>query len=393
MKNTQIDIRKLKECISLKGSGKACIFGSSAVKYCVYPLTLLCLLFGVIFTLEDTVKALSRSDTPPKQSESTVLQSAPVQDTLENAPVAPEDDCPYVIGIDDLEPLALKEYYYLNRDVLPDDIYGFNYNLVPQGHTGIIPISLARESNGGDMYIKNKTDYDLCADDLPPLDLPDIANTGEISVLIVHTHGTEAYTPDGVLSDDPNDPYSTRSKNNGENVVSLGKIMADVFEQYGIKTLHYDVALDTTIDDYSKAYSASAKIIKDTLKEYPSIQYVFDVHRDAVTLSTGEKAKALCQVDGKRAAQVMTVVGSDFLGQDHPNWKSNLALAIALQARLEDGYTDLCRPITVKQGAFNQHLSPFGLLLEIGTDGNTLQEAQYSAQLLAHELAQIIAEN
>lgn len=393
MKKTELDIQRIIKRIDLNGSRDRRTVGIRAVKYCVYPLTLLCLLLGVIFTLEDTVRAFSSSEGASVSAPQTtaVLQSGgtATEDRTEDA--SPSDDpCPYVIGIDDLEPLALKEYYYLNRDVLPDDIYGFNYNLVPDGETAIIPISLARESNGGEMYIKNKTDYELSAEEYRTPALP-VLSQEEYSVLIIHTHGTEAYTPDGILSDDPDDPYYTRSKDNTQNVVSLGCVMAGVFEEMGIRTLHYDVAIDTTIDDYSKAYSASAEIIKDTLKEYPSIQYVFDVHRDAVTLSSGEKAKAICNVDGKRAAQVMTVVGSDYLGQDHPNWKNNLALAVTLQDRLEDGYTDLCRPITVKQGAFNQHLSPLGLLLEIGTDGNTLEEAQYSAELLAYEIAQIIS--
>ncbi len=390
MKNTEIDLKGLKVSAGLKK-----IRSRTRLCYVVYPLAFFCLVLGVIFALEDGIRVIASSiknadgtEDATKGTSELLLEETKAEET--EIPKAPHQEIPYVMGIDDLEPLGLSEYYYLNRDVLPDDIYGFNYNLVPQGHKAIVPISLARESNGEEMYIKNKTDYDINAEDYVDFKLPEYTETDEYTVLIIHTHGTEAYTPDGVLSDDPNDPYFTRSEDNEENMVSVGAVMAEIFEKNGIKTLHHTVAVDTTIDDYSKAYSASAKIIKDTLKKYPSIKYVFDVHRDGVMLSTGEKAKAVCRVDGKLAAQVMTVVGSDFLGQDHPNWENNLAFAVLLQNRLEEAYTDICRPITLKQGAFNQHLSPMGLLLEIGTDGNTLQEAKYSAEILAREISALI---
>ncbi len=393
MKNTEFDFGNLKENTEenrQKGARRQAVYKAFKT-YGIYPVTLFCLLFGLIFTLEDGMSmVLGNISVTTSQSVQTypLTEDDTVQETLgENIDVF---ESPYVIGLDDSEPLALTEYYYLNRDVLPDNIYGFNYNLIPEGHLGIIPISLAKDHDGEKLYIKNSSSYDIDTDDYTDFTLPEYKETDEYTVLIVHTHGTEAYTPDGVLSDDPDDPYSTRSTDNTENVVSVGAIMAEIFEKNGIRTLHCDIALDTTVDDYKNAYSASKKVIKDALKEHPSIKYIFDVHRDGLMLSSGEKAKVICEVDGKLAAQVMCVVGTDSLGADHKNWGENLSFALLLQRKLEEKYTDLCRPSNIKKSTYNQQYTPYSLLLEMGTDGNTLEEAQYTAEIVAKELCLLI---
>ncbi len=392
MKNTDIDFSKLKENTpsNIQRGRRREKFYSGVRSYVLYPASLLCLLLGLIFTVEDGAShVLGASDT------SAVTVGQILENTSESDTETPETESavtefPFILGIDEHEPTALSEYYYLNRDVLPDDIYGFNYNLVPEGHRAIVPISLARESNGGKMYIKNGSIYELDADDYTDFELPEYEETDEYTVLIIHTHGTEAYTPDGVLSDPLDDPYKTRSNNNEENVISVGAVMAEVFEKNGIKTLHHTVAIDATVDDFYDSYTESASVIRRALRQYPSIKYVFDVHRDGLELSSGEKAKVICAVDGKRAAQVMSVVGTNSLGQNHPNWENNLAFAVKLQRRLEDNYTDFCRPINVKENTYNQQYYPLGMLLEIGTDGNTLEEAQYSAKILAEEISSLI---
>ena len=392
MKNTDIDFLKLKENTpsNIQRGLKREKFFTCLRSYVIYPAALLCLLLGLIFTAEDGASYVFGA--------SDIAEESTTSDGTDTAAPNPETEAernnitvevPFILGIDDQMPLGLFEYYYLNRDVLPEDIYGFNYNLVPEGHRAIVPISLARESNGGKMYIKNNSKHELDADDYKDFTLPEYEETDEYTVLIVHTHGTEAYTPDGVLSDPLDDPYVTRSKNNEENVVSIGALMAEVFEKNGIRTFHHAVAIDATVDDFYDSYTESGTVIRRTLRKYPSIKYVFDIHRDGLELSSGEKAKVICAVDGKRAAQVMSVIGSDAL-YDHPSWEENLAFAVKLQRRLEDNYTDFCRPINVKQNTYNQDYGPLSLLLEIGTDGNTLEEARYSAEILAGELADLI---
>ena len=173
-------------------------------------------------------------------------------------------------------------------------------------------------------------------------------------------------------------------------MVCIGDIFEDVFNEAGIKTLHCEIPVDK--ESYSKAYSNAAKIIKEYLKEYPTIKYMFDIHRDAVELSDGSKARMVTAVDGEAAAQLMFVVGTDRLEDENVNWKDNLTLAVKLQYALDNKYPGLMRPINIKQGAFNQFYTPLSILIEVGSDGNSMQEAKRSAKILAEQMVKTIKE-
>ena len=207
-------------------------------------------------------------------------------------------------------------------------------------------------------------------------------------MLIIHTHGTEAFSADGAYYTEPGS--YPRSALKEENVVCLGDIFEEAFNEAGIKTLHCEIPIDK--ESYSKAYSNAAKIIKEYLKEYPTIKYMFDIHRDAIELSDGSKARMVTAADGQIAAQLMFVVGSDRITDENKNWKDNLTLAVKLQYALDEEYPGLMRPINIKQGAFNQFYTPLSILIEVGSDGNSLEEAKRSARILAEQMVKTIKE-
>ena len=89
-------------------------------------------------------------------------------------------------------------------------------------------------------------------------------------------------------------------------------------------------------------------------------------------------------------AQVMVVMGSDATGQTHPNWKVNLALAMEIQKTVADQWGTLSRPTVLRTSRFNQHLSTGAILVEVGTHGNTLQEAITAARLYAGAIAELM---
>lgn len=49
-----------------------------------------------------------------------------------------------------------------------------------------------------------------------------------------------------------------------------------------------------------------------------------------------------------------------------------------------------CRPLNFKNACYNQNLSPGSILLEFGTDANTLEEAVYSGELVGKCLVQTL---
>jgi len=204
-------------------------------------------------------------------------------------------------------------------------------------------------------------------------------------ILIFHSHATEAYTMNGTDLYEESDSY--RTLNTQQNMVRVGEEMKTIFEAAGLEVIH-----DTTLYDYpsyNEAYSRSGEGVAQWLAQYPSIQLVLDVHRDALAAADGTIYKTVAgTVEG--CAQVMLVMGSDAMGQKHPNWKVNLALAAGIQDALTEKWATLARPMVLRTSRFNQHQSTGMILVEVGTHGNTLQEALMAARLFARTVADMM---
>ena len=211
----------------------------------------------------------------------------------------------------------------------------------------------------------------------------------DFSVLIVHTHTTESYTPSEKYNYTPTDTDRTTDKN--FNMVRVGEEIKNVLESNGVRVYH-----DTTINDhpsYSGSYNKSAQAIESHIKKDPSIKIVLDVHRDAIEGANGKKVKHTTKIDGEDAAKIMFVVGSNQSGLAHDNWEENMRFAASLQKHTLSLYPDLCRPINFRSQRFNQQLAPGGIIVEVGTNGNTLDEAILGARYFAISLSDFIKEN
>lgn len=235
------------------------------------------------------------------------------------------------------------------------------------------------------IYIKNQTglSIDLKTELLAPPKLK-ITKTDEPQVLIVHTHTTECY-----MNEERNyytDSDATRTTNDNGNITAVGKVLKENLAKKGIAAVHATEKHD--YPEYSGSYSRAEETIKKYLKKYPSIKVVVDLHRDSVTDQNGAKAALVTNINGKKAAQVMLVSGCQSGSvTGFENWKENFRLAIRLQQTMEVLYPTLARPILFTARKYNQHLTTGSLLIECGTEANTLEQAKYSAELLADCLA------
>ena len=118
---------------------------------------------------------------------------------------------------------------------------------------------------------------------------------------------------------------------------------------------------------------------------------MIDLHRDSIAMSGNDKAKPVVTINGKKAAQVMLVVGSQTgTVTGFPNWRSNFRLAARFQQNMEKLYPGLPRQMLFCSRRYNMHLTPGSMLLEIGTDSNTLEEAKYAARLAANALVGLL---
>ena len=197
------------------------------------------------------------------------------------------------------------------------------------------------------------------------------------TVLILHTHATESYEPDGTYQE--SSPYRTMDE--AHNMLSVGDRVAELLEEGGVRVIH-----DRTFHDYpsyNNAYGNARQTIETYLRENPSICLVLDLHRDAAEDGNGNQKVSTATVDGQTTAQLMLVMGSDTGSLSYPYWEKNLALAVKLQAQLEQTYPGLCKPIKLVSSRYNQDLSTGALLIEVGTAGNTHAQAMAAAEFLA----------
>lgn len=252
----------------------------------------------------------------------------------------------------------------------------------------LLPVDSEGYLSAQDVYLYNYTSQPVDMQALASAEITvDLSEDGP-QVLIMHTHGSEAYTMDGTDVYEESD--ASRTTDEHYNMLRIGDEMQQVFEEMGLEVIH-----DRTLYDYpqySGAYTRSCEGIQSWLEQYPSIKIVLDVHRDALIGEDGTVYKVATDVDGEKTAQVMMVIGTDDEGQDHPYWRENLALAIKIQQNLAQQWPTLARPIALRSSRFNQQLTHGSLLVEVGSHGNTLQEAIRGARLFAQGAAEVLLE-
>lgn len=238
------------------------------------------------------------------------------------------------------------------------------------------------------IYVKNSSGLDVDIKSLYEAKLSyKIDKKSEPQVLIMHTHTTESFL------EESRDFYTasdkSRTTDETKNMVALGNIVTQKLNEAGINTLH-----DKTTHDYpsyNESYKRASKTILSYLKKYPSIKIVIDMHRDAITPSANEKVKLTTEIGGKKAAQIMLVMGSQSGSvTNFPNWQENLKLALKLQEKLESKYPSLARSLSLMSRNYNESLSTGSMLIEIGTDANSLEEVSYSATLLGNALSELL---
>ena len=260
---------------------------------------------------------------------------------------------------------------------------------IPEGAVAVISKDLSYTDRGS-TYLLNETPYTPDLSALLARELSTVSPTDEPLVLILHTHSREAYQPDGATYIEGAVGDATYSDDESKNMIAVGTVLARSLQAHGIGSVHCTAAHDSPT--LGGAYDRSAETVKAYLAEYPSIRYVIDLHRDAVTTDGGEVVRAVCEIEGESVAQVMAVIGTDANGTDFAGWENNLAFALQMRELLNTESRELCRPIFLRNASFHQELAPCSILLEIGTSGNSLDEAKRAAKLVGDALADLIYE-
>ena len=198
------------------------------------------------------------------------------------------------------------------------------------------------------------------------------------TVMILHTHGSEAYV----------DQKGGRSEDTDHNIVHIGDILTEILQDSGIGVVHCRTVID--VPSYNQSYNRAMRIIDAQMKKTPSVKVILDLHRDSMITASGTEYKVVSEIGGQPCVQLMMVIGTNAGGLHHPNWKKNLNFAVNLQKRILDSYPTLMRPVNLRKQRFNEHVTTGSMIVECGTSANTIQEAEIAIRAFGEKLVQTL---
>lgn len=201
----------------------------------------------------------------------------------------------------------------------------------------------------------------------------DIKVSGDPQVIIYHTHSTESYMP-------YKESNYHREAEEGT-VRDVGTVLETELKKRGINVIH-----DKTVHDrpsYTASYGRSRNTVQSLMKKYPTAKYIIDLHRDAAPASSTEGKKL--DIAGTDVAKFSLVVGR---GND--NYTELYAFAKKISQTAEGLHKGFGGPIIEKEYRFNEFVSNQAILLEIGNNKNTIEEARACARNFAEVMARII---
>jgi stage II sporulation protein P len=224
-------------------------------------------------------------------------------------------------------------------------------------------------------FIPEIDDHSLLPDNEKSEGDPGVGEGKGPVVAIYCTHNAESYLPSQGVD-------RLEGKNGGVFLVAshLKKILES---KHKISTI-----ISSTIHDYpdwSKSYANSLVTVKKIKENYPSVKMFIDIHRDANVSHQSTTTK----IQGENIARIMFIVGSN-KRLPHPNWQENYKFAKQVAAFMNQMYPGLLKGVRVQDGRYNQHVSPYAILAEIGATKNTLDEAKQAVEMLADVINKVL---
>lgn len=327
------------------------------------------MIYNDIGTMMMPVMAGMGTSRPTSGSYASEEVTVPVTDVTINGTQSPKEDFPTNSGVatspekepeEDITPIVSDKKVIINRIKLQDfDYLRQNFYQIDNSTT-----------IGSDM---------LNVDKLLEKDMSLTENVKGPQILIYHTHSQEGY-------------QDSASGDANTSVVAVGAYLAALLtEEYGIEVLHHKGEYD--VENRSSAYSNALPAIQQVLKENPTIEVVIDLHRDGVPDTT----HLVTEINGKQTAQIMffnglsrTTSQGNLEYLNNPYIEDNLAFSFQMQLAAAEYYPGLARRIYLKGYRYNMHVCPKTLLVEVGAQTNTFQEAKNAMEPLAYLLAKVL---
>ena len=314
-------------------------------------------------------QSLSETEADEKMNRSKVVESIDSSGADYETETEPDTTLPYVSAFSNSAiPTPAAESLRQAPQVLPwADMKDFNFLL---NQYFILDASAAIDESL--LNVDNLMEKDLAID----------TDTDGPQILIYHTHSQEAFA-------------DSRPGDLRDTIIGVGERLKEILtDQYGFEVLHHTKVYDM-IDgklDRNKAYNLAAPDIEAILKAYPSIQVVIDLHRDGV-----DDYRFVTEFNGKPVAKIMFYNGLSRTARNgpvdylpNPYIADNLAFSFQLQMKAAEYYPGFTRNIYLQSLRYNQHLCSHSLLIESGTQLNTVEEEYNAMEPLADILNQVL---
>lgn len=198
-------------------------------------------------------------------------------------------------------------------------------------------------------------------------------------ILVYHTHSQETY-----IDSVPNDESTS--------IMGVGEHLSNILRtKYGYNVIHHMGKYDVEGRDY--AYSNAMADIERVLEQNPTIEVIIDLHRDETNADT----RLVTNIQNRTMAKFMFFNGlsytrelGELTGLPNPYVQDNLSFAFQMQLFAEEYYPGLTRRIYLKGYRYNMHYRPKTLLIELGSQTNTVEEAMNSCEPLAHIISEVL---
>ena len=208
------------------------------------------------------------------------------------------------------------------------------------------------------------------------LDADTMARFQRSQIFLYCTHSGETYIPN-----------SGKARLDGKRglINEVASNIESSLQKEGLPAQFVDTIHDK---DYNKSYTQSRQTVNKIVTANKNIMGIFDIHRDSIP---GEGKASTIAIDGKKCARILIVVGTNER-KPHDKWKQNYAFAEKIYRQGEKMYPGLIKGVITKAGTYNQEYHPRALLLEFGSDSNTLGEVTQTARLFAEILVEVLKE-
>ncbi len=272
-------------------------------------------------------------------------------------------------GVNRTPDKILEDEYYANT--IPENIIGSHIQaLAFADRSNEEPVADLKEEEDLTPTVEEEIEQEV------PLDSETLARFKKSQVFMYCTHSGESYIPD-----------SGQARLDGKRglINQVAATMEGALNEKGlpaqfVNTIH-DFPYDTS---YTKSRATVSKIVTAN----KNILALFDIHRDSIP---GQGKASTVKIKGKDCAQILIVVGTNER-KPHPNWQQNRKFAEQLYQQGEKMYPGLIKGVITKAGTYNQEFHPRALLLEFGSDNNSMEEVNRTARLFADVLVEVLKE-